>query len=75
MNENVHRITPSQPSAHGGGGNGHDLHGRVSVLEAELKHLATKSDIQSIKVWALSGTIAGIVIVATMVIATLKFVD
>ena len=75
VNENVRKFhaAPPQPSAHGGGGN--DLHGRVSALEVEFKHLATKSDIESIKAWALKGALAGVVIVATLVIAVLKLFE
>ena len=42
--------SPAQ-QAGGGGGNGSDreLHGRVSAIEAQLQHLATKEDIQSVK--------------------------
>ncbi len=56
----------------GGGGNGNDLHGRVSALESELKHLATKSDVESIKTWALKGALGGMVLAATLAIAVLK---
>ena len=60
------------PGSNGGNGNGHDLNRRVTVLETQLQHLATRKDVESIKVWTLAGTIAGIVIVAGMVIAALK---
>lgn len=38
---------PSAPD--GGNGNGKDLHGRVSALEAQLQYLATKEDIRRIE--------------------------
>ena len=38
-----------RPVTGNGGGNGHDLHGRVSALEAHLQHLATKEDIQRVE--------------------------
>ena len=59
-------------SYNGGNGNGHNLHGRVSALEARLDYLAKKEDIQGLKVWILCGTIGGIIIAATMCISVLK---
>ena len=41
------------------GGNG-DIRERLSALEAEFKHLATKTDISNLKVWILGGLIAGL---------------
>lgn len=51
MTGEVHQL-PSPPphqAVHGGGGNGHDLHGRVSAIEARLDYLATKEDIQRVE--------------------------
>ena len=44
--------SPPAQQAGGGGGNGSDreLYGRVSALEAHLQHLATKEDIQGVKI-------------------------
>ena len=46
---NVHQFSTPNQQTGGGGGNGHDLHGRVSALEAHMQHLATKEDVQEIK--------------------------
>ena len=40
--------TPAQSSG-GGNGNGRDIQVRVAVIESELKHLATKKDIEEVK--------------------------
>lgn len=50
----------------GGGIDLHDVHGRVSAIEAHLQHLATKSDINGVKVWVLSGVVAAFVIALTL---------
>ena len=49
--ENVTRLptSPTSQSAGGGDGNGRNLHGRVSAIEAHLQHLATKEDIAEVK--------------------------
>ncbi len=50
MTENIHHLpSPPAQSASGGNGGGSNLHGRLSALEAELKHLATKEDIRRIE--------------------------
>ena len=50
MTETVrHLHNPPTRSGSGGNGNETNLHGRLSALEAELKHLATKEDIQRIE--------------------------
>ena len=60
--ENVTPLHTQQRVTGNGGGDGHDLHGRVSALEATLKHLATKEDIQKLRVWVLGGVIgAGVI--------------
>ena len=43
-----------------GGGGGKSIPERLSTLEADLKHLATKEDIQKVKVWILAGVLGGI---------------
>ena len=53
MTDRAHQLHAVQPppaqSSSGGNGNGHDLHGRVSSLEAHLQHLATKEDIRRLE--------------------------
>ena len=56
--DNVEHLNlPSGRPAGSGNGGGHNLHGRVSALEAQFGYLATKEDIQKLKVWVLAGTI------------------
>lgn len=74
-NGNVTPIRPTTPSptseSSGGGGDdgGSDrrlaaIESRLTALETafdrELKHLATKEDIQKIKVWVLGGVLGGV---------------
>ncbi len=63
---------PSTSSGDGNGGNGRDLHGRLSKLEARMDYLATKSDVEQIKTWALKGALGGMVLAATLAIGILK---
>ncbi len=74
----------TQRSVTGGGGNGNDLHGRVSAIEARLDYLATKEDIQRVEKLisdresSLQRWLIGIVLTAmgTLAIALVKvFVD
>ena len=48
---------PQESGGASGPPNGNGLASRVSVLESELKHLATKKDVSEIKVWALTGAL------------------
>ena len=46
----------------GGGTEGGDsIEARVTALETELKHLATKTDVQALKTWVLGGVIGGVI--------------
>ena len=45
---------------------------RVATLEAEIRHLATKEDIQRLKVWWLGGIIAGMGLAAAIALGVLK---
>ena len=52
MSDNVVHLRPEHrwpTTSHRGGGNGHDLHGCASVIEARLDYLATKEDIQRLE--------------------------
>ena len=50
MTEKVYHLpNPPSQSSSGGNGNGTNFHGRLSALEAELKHLVTKEDIRRIE--------------------------
>ena len=63
---------PQESGGASGPPNGNGLASRVSVLESELKHLATKKDVSEIKVWALTGALGGMVLAASLAIAILK---
>ena len=77
MTGEIHELPgASAPSPGGsGGGDNRDIHGRVSALEARLDYLATKEDVQSIKTWALSGALGGMVLAATLAITILKLFE
>ena len=47
--ENVTQIDQGSRQVAGGNGNGNNLHGRVSALEAHLQHLATKNDLSALR--------------------------
>ena len=50
MTGRVHELhqAPLRPGGASIGGNGSDMHGRVSALEAHLQHIATKRDVQEV---------------------------
>ena len=69
------------PGGDGFGGGGVDARLRAvetslsnlqTKMEIELKHLATKQDVESIRTWALKGALWGALAVATLVISVLK---
>ena len=35
---------------------------RVATLEEGIKHLATKADLKDVKIWCLSGVVAGMIL-------------
>ena len=81
MNNNVKELRPGSQSlgGDGGGENGGRLRAIESrlthietKLEIELKHLATKADVETIRTWALKGALFGMIAVASVVIAALK---
>ena len=60
------------PASVSGSGNGRDIEKRLSALETHVEYLATKEDIQKIKVWCLTGVILGMISAATLTIGILK---
>ena len=56
----------------GRGENGSNYERRVTRLETHLKYLATKEDIQKLKVWWLIGIISGMAVAVGMAMTFLK---
>ena len=52
--------------------NGRDVEKRLSALETHLKYLATKEEIQKLKVWCLKGVVIGTITAVTLTIGVLK---
>lgn len=77
MGEPSHlRPVPDPPGSEGGGtggGNG-SFERRLTRLETEFGHLATKKDVSDLKVWILSGLIAGMAAAAVIALGALRFV-
>lgn len=65
---------PDAPASSGGGG-GRGVESRLAALETRVEYLATKEDVQKIKVWVLSGVIAGILAGTMLAAALLKFIQ
>ena len=77
MNEEKGKVYAFRKAAAGGGDNGDRLRnvrltGIETRLDTILPHLATKEDIQKIKVWALAGVLGGIALAVTIALAFLK---
>ena len=59
----LHAVDSPEPegpaiSPGGGGGGGSRIEERLAALETHLQYLATKEDIQKLKIWVLGGVIA-----------------
>lgn len=67
------KVVPFQPNpkVEPGRGGGDGVDARLARLETEMKHMATKEDLQKLKIWILGGVLGGIVaaIVAAIPIA------
>ena len=63
----------------GGGGGGDGIEIRLArleeKLETHLRYLATKEDIQKIKVWCLGGVIGGMAVAAGLAVGILKLLS
>ena len=74
------RSVPNDPQPTGpGGGDGGNFDSRLRAVEqdvreikTEIKHLATKEDLQKLKVWWLLGIIAGMGLAATVALGVLR---
>lgn len=70
MNDSPDNVVPIRRDEGPPSGSGSDLRERVARLENEIVHLATKTDVQKIKIWILSGVIGGIVAGISIVLMT-----
>ena len=59
-------------AASSGGGGGNTIDGRLSRLETRVEYLATKEDIQKLKVWVLAGVLGGTMLAAGLALGVLK---
>ena len=65
---------PDAPLDSGSGGGGRTrLEARVAALETHMHYLATKEDIQKIKVWVLCGLLGGISLAVMLVLASIRW--
>ena len=64
MNDNVHQLPPPDVPQR----NGNRIEARVSVLESELRHLATKRDIERLRSWILGGVLLGMMAAAGLAV-------
>ena len=63
---------PDDESGGGGGGGGGGFDRRLTRLETHFQYLATKEDLQKLKVWWLCGIIAGMGLAATIALTFLR---
>ena len=57
---------PASRSSNGNGGGGGNMENRLTALETHLKYLATKEDLEKLKVWWLIGILSGMALAATL---------
>ncbi len=60
---------PAASAGSSGGGNGGSIEERLVKLETHVQYLATKEDIQKLKVWVLGGVVGGMVLAVTITLA------
>ena len=70
VDENSQSEPSASASSGGDGGDGTEI--RLARLETRIEYLATKEDIQKIKVWVLTGVIGAAVAGATLAVGILK---
>ena len=71
------KAVPDPPGADRGGsgsssGSGSGFESRLTRLETHLQYLATKEDLQKLKVWWLVGIITGMGLAAAIALAVLR---
>ena len=74
-------VTPEPPAQATSGGSS-EKEGRlatvemdVAVLKTHMGYLATKEEIQSVKVWILCGVLGGMAVAATLAISIFKLLS
>ena len=65
---------PEGPARSSRGNGGSNIEERLTALETHMQYLATREDLQKLKVWFLQATITAMVTIVTVTIAILKFV-
>ena len=63
---------PEAPAKSSGGNGGSNVERRLTALEIHVQYLATKEDIQKLKVWFLQATIGAMVVIVTVTVAILR---
>ena len=63
---------PEAPAKSSGGNGGSNVERRLTALETHVQYLATKEDIQKLKVWFLQATIGAMVVIVTVTVAILR---
>lgn len=63
---------PATAAKSSGDGGGSNIEGRLSALETRIEYLATKEDVQKLKVWVLGGVLASIPIAITITFVVAK---
>ena len=63
---------PEAPAKSSGGHGGSNVERRLTALETHVQYLATKEDIQKLKVWFLQATIGAMVVIVTVTVAILR---
>ena len=60
------------PANQNGGTSGGNYGERLAAIEAHLHHMATKEDIQRVKVWFLGGVVGGMVSACIIALTFIK---
>ena len=74
--EKVVSIRPKSSGEDNGGGFDARLRAveaGLAELNARMQYMATKEDIQKVKVWTLSGVLGGMAVAATVAVAVVKW--